>query len=517
MPVFMRANSLRQFWLTLLLAMASGLSTAGFLDDIDESRRAIIRLRQDLDGLRQKTQSDQEAGRQRLEKSIQDLAQDLKLMRDSLTGLGANVAANDRALESTAISLEESTKNLLKVSDVLRANLEGLRSSTEARHLQSQQLLEDQSARVTQNLIELDSQIQKSRDEMAKLREANQLLLRQMSDDQIRQKNQMQQLDQAQIKALEDQRNALNKRFQGLLDEQIQISEKRSQSALAERVQTSEKRHQALSEERVQASEKRHQALLEERVQASEKRHQALLEERVQASEKRHQALLEERVLALDKIARGLSEQSQQASEKRHQVIEDSARAAEKRLQVIEDSARATEKRLQTMLVDQATAPEAKAKASEARPAEPEKSLPVPDTVRVLFEGREFAAELLEKRDFELAMVLIRKSDFVAAQKAFFDFLSRYPKIGYAPSGFFWLGNAQYQTRDYKEAILNFRQMISAAPDHLRAPEAALSVANCQAELKDTRGARKTLDDLIKAYPASEAAGAAKDRLKLLR
>jgi tol-pal system protein YbgF len=453
----MRANSLRQFWLTLLLAMASGLSTAGFLDDIDESRRAIIKLRQDLDGLRQKTQSDQEAGRQRIEKSIQDLAQDLKLMRDRLTGLGASVAANDRALESTAISLEESTKNLLKVSDVLRANLEGLRSSTEARHLQSQQLLEDQSARITQNLIELDSQIQKSRDEMAKLREANQLLLRQMSDDQIRQKNQMQQLDQAQIKALEDQRNALNKRFQGLLDEQIQISEKRLQSALAERVQT---------------------------------------------SEKRHQALLEERVQALDKIARELSEQSQ---------------ASEKRLQVIEDSARATEKRLQAMLVDQATALEAKAKASEVRAAEPEKPLPAPDTVRVLFEGREFAAELLEKRDFELAMVLIRKSDFAAAQKAFFDFLTRYPKSGYAPSGLFWLGNAQYQTRDYKEAILNFRQMISAAPDHLRAPEAALSVANCQAELKDTRGARKTLDDLIKAYPASEAASAAKDRLKLLK
>ena len=487
MPVVMRANSLRQFWLSLLLATASGLSTAGFLDDIDESRRAIIKLRQDLDGLRQKTQSDQEAGRQRIEKSIQDLAQDLKLMRDGLTGLGGSVAANDRALVSTAISLEESTKILSKRIDDLRANLEGLRSSTEARHLQSQQLLEDQSARVTQNLIELDSQIQKSRDEMAKLREANQLLLRQMSDDQIRQKNQMQQLDQAQIKALEDQRNALNKRFQGLLDEQIQISEKRSQSALAERVQ---------------ASEKLHQAQLEGRVQASEKRYQALLEERVLASDKRHQAMLEERVQALDKIARGLSEQSQ---------------ASEKRLQVIEDSARATEKRLQAMLVDQATAPEAKAKASEARPAEPEKSLPVPDTVRVLFEGREFAAELLEKRDFELAMVLIRKSDFAAAQKAFFDFLTRYPKSGYAPSGLFWLANAQYQTRDYKEAILNFRQMISTAPDHLRAPEAALSVANCQAELKDTRGARKTLDDLIKAYPASEAAGAAKDRLKLLK
>ena len=44
-----------------------------------------------------------------------------------------------------------------------------------------------------------------------------------------------------------------------------------------------------------------------------------------------------------------------------------------------------------------------------------------------------------------------------------------------------------------------------------------LSVANCQVELKDIRGARKTLDDLIKAYPQSEAAVTAKDRLTRLK
>ena len=44
-----------------------------------------------------------------------------------------------------------------------------------------------------------------------------------------------------------------------------------------------------------------------------------------------------------------------------------------------------------------------------------------------------------------------------------------------------------------------------------------LSVANCQVELKDTRGARKTLEDLIKAYPQSEAAATAKDRLARLK
>ncbi len=79
------------------------------------------------------------------------------------------------------------------------------------------------------------------------------------------------------------------------------------------------------------------------------------------------------------------------------------------------------------------------------------------------------------------------------------------------------MGNAQYATRDYKEAVINFRSLLTLAPDHVRAPEAVLSIANCQVELKDTKSARKTLEDLIKAYPQSEAAIAAKERLSRLK
>ncbi len=44
-----------------------------------------------------------------------------------------------------------------------------------------------------------------------------------------------------------------------------------------------------------------------------------------------------------------------------------------------------------------------------------------------------------------------------------------------------------------------------------------LSIANCQVELKDVRGARKSLEDLGKNYPQSEAAQAGKERLARLR
>jgi TolA-binding protein len=44
-----------------------------------------------------------------------------------------------------------------------------------------------------------------------------------------------------------------------------------------------------------------------------------------------------------------------------------------------------------------------------------------------------------------------------------------------------------------------------------------LAIANCQAELKDPKGARVTIDQLIKTYPRSEAAQAGKERLASLR
>ena len=59
--------------------------------------------------------------------------------------------------------------------------------------------------------------------------------------------------------------------------------------------------------------------------------------------------------------------------------------------------------------------------------------------------------------------------------------------------------------------------MIAADPQHARAPEAYLSMANSQVELKDAKAARKSLEDLVRTYPQSEAASVAKERLARLK
>jgi tol-pal system protein YbgF len=136
---------------------------------------------------------------------------------------------------------------------------------------------------------------------------------------------------------------------------------------------------------------------------------------------------------------------------------------------------------------------------------------------KVSLDGKEFSVEPDEKRSYDEAMELLRKSDFAGTANALTAFRKRWPSSGYNESALFWLGNAQYGVRQYKEAITSFRTLVGAAPDNAKAPEAMLAIANCQAELKDAKGARKTIDELIKTYPKSEAAQAGRERLASLK
>lgn len=136
---------------------------------------------------------------------------------------------------------------------------------------------------------------------------------------------------------------------------------------------------------------------------------------------------------------------------------------------------------------------------------------------KVSLDGKEFLADADEKRQYDDAIALLRTGDFDKTAAALAAFLKRYPTSGYGESARFWLGNAYYGKRDYKEAIATFRAFVAGSPEHARAPEALLALANSQAEAKDVRGARKTIDDLIKQYPKSEAAQAGRERLATLK
>lgn len=139
------------------------------------------------------------------------------------------------------------------------------------------------------------------------------------------------------------------------------------------------------------------------------------------------------------------------------------------------------------------------------------------EPVRVVLDGQDFSAAPEEKREFDAALDLLRKSDFGAASAAFSGLLRRYPGSGYTASALYWLGNAQYARSAYTEAIDSHKRLTTQFPSHVRTPEALLAMANSQIEIKDGKGAQRTLEALVKGYPQSEAAAAGRERLARMR
>lgn len=137
--------------------------------------------------------------------------------------------------------------------------------------------------------------------------------------------------------------------------------------------------------------------------------------------------------------------------------------------------------------------------------------------VTVQVDGFEFLADPEEKRDFEAAFVLFRKGDFAAAANGFGRFVKTYSASGYKPSALYWLGSAKFARRDFNEAIAHLRSVVTDFPNHARTPEAMLTMGNAHIEIKQPKEARKTFNELLKLYPSSEAAAAAKDRLAQLK
>ena len=150
-------------------------------------------------------------------------------------------------------------------------------------------------------------------------------------------------------------------------------------------------------------------------------------------------------------------------------------------------------------------------------PPVPKEEAPKSSKVNVQVDGFEFLADPEEKRDFESAFLLFRKGDFSAAAKEFAQFVKVYSASGYKPSALYWLGSARFARRDFNEAIAQLKGLVNDFPNHARTPEAMLTIGNAQLEIKQPKEARKTFNELLKLYPTTEAAAAAKDRLAQIK
>ena len=137
--------------------------------------------------------------------------------------------------------------------------------------------------------------------------------------------------------------------------------------------------------------------------------------------------------------------------------------------------------------------------------------------VSVSLDGATISTTAAEKKQYDTALGLFQSGTFAEAQRSFAFLLEQTPNSAYAPWAYYWLGNSQYAQKRYADAIKNFKRVIATAPTNPKASEAALSIANSQLEMGNKSEAKRTLENLTKAYPASEAAQIARERLRQTR
>ena len=118
-----------------------------------------------------------------------------------------------------------------------------------------------------------------------------------------------------------------------------------------------------------------------------------------------------------------------------------------------------------------------------------------------------------ETKAYEAALNQFKLGNYPLAISAFQGFMVTYPSSKLAPSAQYWIGNAHYAQRDFKQAIAAQQRVLTQWPDDPKAPDALLNMATAQEAAGDRRGAQKSLEALLARYPTSPAAASAKQRL----
>jgi tol-pal system protein YbgF len=118
-------------------------------------------------------------------------------------------------------------------------------------------------------------------------------------------------------------------------------------------------------------------------------------------------------------------------------------------------------------------------------------------------------AESLYRRH-HAALTAGRHADAIAG---FRDFLARYPRHDYADNAQYWLGEAFYAQKQYRQAMTEFRKVVKDHPRGNKVPDALLKVGYCYAGLGELDKARDVLGQVTSIYPTSEPARLAAQKL----
>ena len=143
--------------------------------------------------------------------------------------------------------------------------------------------------------------------------------------------------------------------------------------------------------------------------------------------------------------------------------------------------------------------------------------VPPPNTSKSIAAIPVVAGDSDGQEAYSQAFSLLKEGQYEQSIKAFEAFKASYPNSKYADNAQYWLGEANYVSRDYKRALTEFQQLISQYPESSKNSGARLKIGYVYFELKNWSAAREALQQVITLYPDTTVAKKANERLQRMK
>jgi len=120
-------------------------------------------------------------------------------------------------------------------------------------------------------------------------------------------------------------------------------------------------------------------------------------------------------------------------------------------------------------------------------------------------------------QQYTAAFDLLKEGQYSKSVSSFDSFLKSYPESKYADNAQYWLGEANYVSRQYKTALDAFQTLIAKYPESKKIPGARLKIGYTYYELKNWSASKDALMQVAKLYPDTSVASKANDRLERIK
>lgn len=167
--------------------------------------------------------------------------------------------------------------------------------------------------------------------------------------------------------------------------------------------------------------------------------------------------------------------------------------------------------------LDQAEAAFARTRISAASPARDSPRVSGPAVAPAHERAR--APERLARPDtpeqaYAAALEVFQAREYGQAVLDFIDFVTRYPKHRLASNAQYWIGEAYYVQRDYRQAALEFQKVIDADGRGAKVPDSLLKIGLCYVSLHQPVRAQEVWRQVVQTYPDSDAARKARTLIR---